>query len=122
MRLALFLALMAMTACRVPYTADLADLTVWPDEMPPAGTSAEALDAWFHEEDYAPGPRVWQAEAELRRRPGAPLTYTLEKDRLWWLTRTQVVRDFCVTQKTIYYRVDGNGALDRAIQSHRSAC
>ncbi len=114
--------ILVLGACRAPYMSDIADLTVMPDDLPPTGTPEAALNIWFDDNRYAPGPRVWQAEAELRRLPGAPLAYATEKDRSWWLSRARTVRDFCVTQKYIYYKLDDNGALTRAIMSARSQC
>ncbi len=122
MRLAILAVAVLLGACRAPYMSDVADLTVLPYEIPPYGTPAPVLAAWFDENRFAPGPRVYQAEAELRRVPGAPLAYALDADRSWWLTRTQIVRDFCMTQKIVYYKLDGNEALSRAILTNRSQC
>ncbi len=122
MRLLLILSVLALGACRVPYMSDWADMTVRPEQFPAVGTPAEVLDGWFAEKGYAPGPTVYQAEAQLRRRPGDPPTYARAEDKRWWLTRHRTVRDFCVTKRTIYYRLDPGGALVQAIQSHRSQC
>ena len=122
MRLVLLLAVLLGSGCRAPYMSELADLTVRPFEIPPYGTSAQELHAWFDENRFAPGVRVLQAESELRRLPGSPLVYALEAERTWWLTRMQTVRDFCVTQKIVYYKLDQNEALSRAIMTSRSQC
>ena len=122
MRVLFAFVLVALAGCRAPYTSDLADLTVWPEDFPPVGTEVAALEMWFHEHDYAPGPKVYAAEASLRRRPGTPLVYALEADKRWWLTRSRSVRDFCVTTKTIYYRLGPDGGLLQAVQNHRSQC
>ena len=112
----------ALAGCRVPYSSDIADLTVWPDGLPSAGTSMDELERWFMEEGYAPGPKVHQSVASLMRRPGDPLAYSHIQEKLWWHTQTRSVRDFCVTTRTVFYRVSDDGALDQAIQSHRSQC
>lgn len=112
----------ALAGCRVPYSSDIADLTVWPDGLPKAGTSMADLDRWFIEEGYAPGPKVHQSVASLMRRPGDPLAYSHAREKLWWHTQTRSVRDFCVTTRTVFYRFSDDGALDQAIQSHRSQC
>lgn len=111
-----------LAGCRAPYGSDLADLTVWPDGMPEAGTSVATLDAWFRAEGYAPGPKVHQSVASLTRRPGDPLPYSHASEKLWWLTQSRSVRDFCVTTRTVFYRLTEGGVLDQAIQSHRSQC
>lgn len=123
MRFVMFLGIaVILAACRVPYGSDLADLTVWPDGMPEAGTSASVLENWFRAEGYAPGPNVHQSVASLTRRPGDPLPYSHASEKLWWKTQSRSVRDFCVTTRTVFYRVTIDGALDQAIQSHRSQC
>lgn len=123
MRFVMFLGIaVILAACRVPYGSDLADLTVWPDGMPEAGTSASVLENWFLAEGYAPGPNVHQSVASLTRRPGDPLPYSHASEKLWWKTQSRSVRDFCVTTRTVFYRVTIDGALDQAIQSHRSQC
>lgn len=122
MRLFLLVTLVMLGACRVPYMSDWADMTVRPEAFPPVGTAPAALDAWFAAHGYAPGPTVRQSEAELRRRPGDPLVYARAEDKLWWLTQHRTQRDFCVTRRVIYYRLDPGGALVQAIQSHRSQC
>lgn len=122
MRLWIFMALLATSACRVPYTNELANLTVAPFDIPPYGTSRSDLDLWFDEHQFAPGPRVFQAESELRRLPGAPLAYAVDGDRTWWLSRTQTLRDLCVTQKLVYYQLDAEEKLGRAILTSRSQC
>ena len=122
MRVLLFVFCVALSACRVPYSSELADLTVAPFEIPPYGTPKAELVLWFDKNRFAPGPDVFQAESELRRLPGAPLAYALEKDRSWWLSRAQTVRDFCVTQKFVYYKLDPEGRLARAILTSRSQC
>ncbi|MEM7059366.1 MAG: hypothetical protein AAF557_17415 [Pseudomonadota bacterium] len=120
----LLLVVLAVTVsgCRVPYGSDLADLTVWPDGMPEAGTSGADLDTWFRAEGYVPGPDVHQSVASLARRPGDPLPYSLASEKLWWQTQSRSIRNFCVTTRTVYYRMTDDGALDQAIQSHRSQC
>lgn len=120
---ALVIAILLLTgACRAPYMSEWADLTVIPFEIPPYGTPEAELNLWFDQNMFAPGARIYQAEAELRRLPGAPLVYALEKDRRWWLSRLQTVRDLCVTQKIVYYMLDENQALSRAILTSRSQC
>ena len=111
-----------LSACRVPYGSELADMTVWPDGMPEAGTSKQALDTWFRAEGYAPGPDVHQSVASLTRRPGDPLPYSLAREKLWWHTQSRSVRDLCITTRTVFYRLAQDGSLDQAIQSHRSQC
>jgi hypothetical protein len=101
---------------------NLADLTVWTDDLPPPGTPEAELNEWFDENRYAPGPKVWEAEGDLRRLPGAAGSYVREEDRSWWLTRSRTVRDLCFTQKYVYYKLDDNGALSRAIMNARSQC
>ena len=122
MRPTIILALLLCSACRAPYMSEIADLTVRPFEIPPYGTPAPELHQWFDENRFAPGARVLQSESELRRLPGSPLVYALESERSWWLTRMQTVRDFCVTQKIVYYKLDQNEALARAIMTSRSQC
>lgn len=112
----------ALAGCRTIYSSELADMTVWPDDLPAAGTSSEVLKRWFVAEGYAPGPDVHQSVASLMRRPGDPLPYTHAKEKLWWHTQSRSVRDFCITTRTIFYRMGDNGSLDQAIQSHRSSC
>lgn len=121
MRLIL-IAMLCLAGCRAPYMSDYADWTTGPDDLPAIGTKVADLDAWFRQANYAPGPRVHQSEAELRRRPGDPLAYSLAADKRWWLSQSRTVRDLCVTQKTIYYRLDDGGALMHAIQAKRSQC
>ena len=122
MRLALILCLAVLAACRAPYSNEIADLTVMPDELPPYGTPADELDLWFDAEGYRPGPRIYEAESDLRRLPGTPVSYTSEQDRSWWLSRVRTVRDFCVTEKYVYYRLDADQKLARAIMTSRSHC
>lgn len=123
MRVLVFVVLVfAIAACRPPRTADYANLLAQPDMLPPAGTSAEVLTAWFDQHGYAPGPRVLQSTAELQRREGDPLVYALESERTWWLTRHRTTHHLCVTRREIYYRVDGDGHLSQAIQKNRSEC
>ena len=122
MRPLIALVLLLCAACRAPYMSEIADLTVRPFAIPPYGTPASELNAWFDENRFAPGARVLQAESELRRLPGSPLAYALESERSWWLSRMQTVRDFCVTQKIVYYKLDQNEALARAIMTSRSQC
>ena len=122
MRSVLVAILFVLGACRMPYMSDLADMTVIPEKFPPLGTNVAELDIWFERHGYAPGPRGYQAEASLRRRPGDPLVYALDADKMWWYTRSQSVRDLCVTQKTVYFRLDNAGSLVHAIQNHRSQC
>jgi hypothetical protein len=116
------LAALALAGCRVPYTSDIANFGAFPEPVPPPGTSVIDLESWFYKRGYGPGPRVLQSEAELRRDPGEPLVYALQAEREWWLTQHRVVRDFCVTKKTIYYQLDGSNALTRAIQGRISQC
>lgn len=122
MRVLLIVAVMLVASCRAPYMSDLADMTVLPETFPPVGTPSVALDTWFNNRDYAPGPRVHQAEASLRRRPGDPLVYAVQADKMWWYTRSRSVRDVCVTERVIYYRLDASSNLIQAIQNHRSQC
>lgn len=122
MRAMVFVVIAALAACRVPYGSDLADMTVWPDGMPEAGTSGAVLEKWFRAEGYAPGPDVHQSVASLSRRPGDPLAYSHASEKLWWKTQSRSVRDFCVTTRTVFYRLTDDGVLDQAIQSHRSQC
>jgi hypothetical protein len=112
----------ALAGCRAPYVADYAAMTVLPEELPAPGTTPTALEDWFAEQSYAPGPRVLQSEGELLRRPGDPLIYAQPGDREWWLTQHRTVRDFCVTRRTVYYRLAPDGRLERAIGTHRSYC
>ena len=90
--------------------------------MPQPGIAHHTLVAWFEERGYIPGPKVLQAEAELRRRRRDPLVYSQPGDREWWLTAHRTVQHVCVTRHVIYYRLDGGGALDRAIHAHRNQC
>ena len=122
MRWLMLLGIVLVAACRAPYSSEVADLTVIPFDIPPYGTPNSELVAWFDENRFAPGPDVYQAESELRRLPSEPLAYALEKDRSWWLSRTQYVRDFCVTQKQVYYKLDDQDRLARAIMTSRSQC
>lgn len=122
MRVILLIAAVLLGGCRGYYLNEIADLTVIPFEIPPYGTPEAELNAWFDEHRFAPGAQVFQAEAELRRLPGAPLVYALDADRSWWLTRAQTLRDFCFTQKIVYYKLDDAGALARAILTARSEC
>lgn len=122
MRSLVLICVFLLGACRAPYLHELADLTARPDELPPPGTPEAELNQWFDENSYAPGPKVWESEGDLRRLPGTLNSYVLEGDRSWWLTRSRTVRDFCVTQKYIYYKMDDNGALARAILNARSQC
>ena len=118
----ILLAVLAVAGCRVPYSSDIADMTVMSDGLPPAGTPGPALSAWFQEQGYAPGPRVHQSVASLMRRPGDALVYAQAQDKQWWLTQSRSVRDFCVTTRTVFYRLSPDGALEQAIQNHRSTC
>ena len=122
MRFALFAFIVLLGACRVPYSADVADMTVRSDGLPSAGTSKADLNRWFTALGYAPGPRVHQSVAALTRRPGDPLPYTHALDKLWWQTQSRSVRDLCVTTRTVFYRMGTDGLLEQAIQSHRSQC
>ncbi|MEM9139558.1 MAG: hypothetical protein AAGB15_06970 [Pseudomonadota bacterium] len=122
MRFLLVAALVLMAACRVPYSHDLADMTVWPEDFPQAGTSGTDLDIWFIDQGYAPGPDVHQARAALMRRPGDPLAYALAREKLWWRTQSRSTRDFCITTRTIFYRLSPEGTLAEAVQTHRSNC
>lgn len=119
----LCLVLVVLTAaCRVPYTSDLADWSVLSFDLPEEGTAPDDLGRWFESEGYVAGPKVFQTEAELRRRPGTPLVYALPGERSWWLSQVQTVRDLCVTQKFIYYRTRDDGRLARAVGAVRSQC
>lgn len=122
MRLVLVLAAFALAACRVPYTHEIADLTVWPEEFPQAGTSSSDLNNWFVAQGYAPGPNVLQARAALMRRPGDPLIYARASEKTWWLTQSRSVRDFCITTRTIFYKLGPDKTLAEAVQTHRSQC
>lgn len=118
----LLILVLVLAGCRAPYMSDYADMTTSPDEMPQVGTSKADLDDWFRTTGYAPGPRVQQSEAELMRSPGDPLSYSLMADKRWWFSQSRAIRDLCVTQKIIYYRLDDSGALKQAIQTKRSQC
>ena len=122
MRSLIVLALLACAGCRAPYMHEIADMTVREYQIPPYGTPAGELNAWFDANGFAPGARILQSESELRRPPGAPLVYALEADRTWWLSRMQTVRDFCVTQKIVYYKLDTEKKLSHAILTSRSQC
>lgn len=122
MRLGVVLVLLMAVGCRAPYSSDVADWTVLPETFPAVGTSEAVLNIWFDNRGYAPGPKVHQAEASLRRRPGDPLVYAVASEKRWWHTRARSVRDFCVTTRTIYYRLDAAGTLLQAVQTHRSQC
>ncbi|MEM0987394.1 MAG: hypothetical protein AAGK00_00835 [Pseudomonadota bacterium] len=123
MRIALCAALiLALGACRAPYLSELADLTVLEFQIPSYGTPGDELNAWFDQTGFDPRAKVYQAESELRRLPGTPYVYALEAERTWWLTRAQTVKDFCTTQKIVYYKLDDAGALARAILTSRSQC
>lgn len=122
MRYILLFVALALSACRSPYMSEIADMTVYPFEIPEYGTEEEALNTWFDANRFSPGPKVWQAETELRRLPGAALVYASEADRSWWMSRSQTVRDFCVTEKYVYYKLDGEKRLSRAILTSRSWC
>lgn len=116
------LMLVLLGACRAPYMSEWANLTVVPFDIPPYGTPRGELELWFDENRFRPGPQVFQAESELRRLPGAPLAYALDEDRSWWLSRSQTVRDFCFTEKYVYYKLDDQERLARAILTSRSQC
>jgi len=118
----LLAAAVLLGACRMPYMADYADMTVRPEKFPPVGTAVPALTAWFDAHGYVPGPKILQSEAELRRRPGDPLVYARPTDRVWWRTEGRTVRDLCVTERTIYYRLGASGHLTQAVRTHRSQC
>ncbi len=122
MRLVLLIVVLLCASCRAPYLSEINDLTVMRYEIPPYGTPADELDLWFDQNAFAPGPQVLQAESELRRLPYTGLTYALEADRTWWYTRAQTSKDFCTTQKIVYYKLDQNNALARAILTSRSQC
>ncbi|MEM7422279.1 MAG: hypothetical protein AAF334_01075 [Pseudomonadota bacterium] len=123
MRLLIALLIIATAACRPIYTRDIANLTSFNNpEFPPAGTYEAALIAWFDERGYLPGPKVHQTEGELRRMQGEPLVYASPDDKEWWFSRAHNVRDFCITQKLIYYRLDTQRRLARAVQTYRSEC
>ncbi len=122
MRIVLLLTLLAVVACRPIYGRDVANFTAFPEKLPDIGTPADMLEEWFDKLGYAPGPDVFQSEGELRRQPGAPLAYALEADRSWWLMRARTIQDYCVTQKFIYYKLDPERKLLRAIQNKRSVC
>lgn len=122
MRMTIMIGLLLLCACRAPYSSEIADLTVLPFEIPPYGTTEAELVAWFDENSFQPGPRVYQSESELRRLPGTPLVYAVDEDRTWWQSRAEIVRDFCVTQKLVYYKLDDDDRLVRAILTSRSQC
>ena len=122
MRLILILCVLAIAACRPIYSRDVANFTAFPEQMPGPGTAFGELEIWFNKRGFAPGSDVFQSESELRRKPGAPITYTLVADRSWWLSRVRTVQDFCVTQKFIYYKLDAEQKLTQAIQNNRSLC
>ncbi|MEM9060928.1 MAG: hypothetical protein AAGD13_10750 [Pseudomonadota bacterium] len=122
MRVLLILCLSVAVSCRPIYTRDVANFTAFPEPVPPVGTPYAEMEVWFEKRGYAPAPEVWQAEGELRRVQGGPLVYALEKDRMWWQARVRAVQDFCVTQKFIYYRLDLDQRLVRAIQNSHSQC
>ena len=122
MRIVTLLIVLTCTACSPLYGRDVANFTAFPEDLPAVGTSASDLDAWFEKLGYAPASDVWQSESQLRRAPGAPLVYAVERDKIWWKTRARTVRDFCTTQKFIYYRLDTQQRLERAIQNKRSVC
>lgn len=122
MRPILLLLLVATMACRPIYGRDVANFTAFPEKLPSVGTPIPELEVWFDKRGYAPGADVYQSEAELRRQPGAPITYTMDSDRSWWLMRARTVQDYCVTQKFIYFKLDGSQKLLRAIQNKRSVC
>ncbi len=115
-------AAIALAGCRAPYLSEYSDAIVQSDDLPEPGLGAAALTAWFEERGYVAGPRVLQAEAELRRRPGDPLVYSLPAERRWWLTAHRTIKHVCVTRRTIYYRVAVSGDLVRAIYNHGSRC
>lgn len=117
-----FAAVLLLGACRTMYMADYADLATIPDDLPQPGMSQTALTAWFEDRGYIPGSRVFQAESELRRRPGDPLVYAQPGERVWWMTAHRTVQHACVTKHVIYYRVAPDGQLSRAIRSHRNQC
>ncbi len=114
--------LVLVTGCRAPYSSEYADMAISHDELPPIGTTSEALATWFNQQGYVPGTTVVQATAELTRRPGEPLVYALPADKQRWLTQHRTVRHVCFTTKTVYYRVDAQGALLQAIPTKRSQC
>lgn len=118
----LFVALVALAGCRAPYMSDYADMLTRPDDLPAPGISKAALGAWFVQHGYVAGPPVLQSEAELRRRPRAPLVYARPGDREWWLTAHRTVQHVCVTRHTIYYTLDPGGALARAVRAHHNYC
>ncbi|MGD1926835.1 MAG: hypothetical protein ACFB03_22020 [Paracoccaceae bacterium] len=122
MRIFLIVCLLVATACRPIYTRDVANFGAFPEPVPPVGTAIAELDVWFDKRGYAPGPSVWMAESELRRVQGGALVYALEEDKLWWQTRVRGVQDFCVTQKFVYFRLDAEQRLTRAIQNSHSEC
>lgn len=113
---------LALAACNPPRMADYSNMMALPERLPNAGTSLGDVEAWLNANGYAPGARVLQSEAELRRRPGDPLVYSLEVERMWWMSAHRTTRDLCVTLRTVYYRVDDRGALMQAIQTLRSDC
>ena len=122
MRIVLLLTLLAVVACRPIYGRDVANFTAFPEELPAVGTSIADLETWFDKLGYAPGPDVYQTESELRRQPGAPLVYATQHDKSWWLMRVRTVQDYCVTQKFIYFKLNAEQKLQRAIQNVRSVC
>lgn len=122
MRIILLLTLLGVIACRPIYGRDVANFTAFPEKLPSVGTPAADLEIWFDKMGYAPGPDVYQSESELRRQPGAPITYASEANRSWWLMRSRTIQDYCVTQKFIYFKLDAAQNLSRAIQNKRSVC
>ena len=115
-------AAVAVAGCRGPYMSEYADAIVMADDLPAPGITTADLTTWFEERGYIPGAKVLQAEAELRRRPGDPLVYSLPDERRWWLTAHRTVKHACVTKRTIYYRLTTDGVLARAIYRHGSVC
>ena len=101
MRVLLICAAILLSGCRGYYMNEISEIMVLPYDIPPPGTPAAELDVWFDRNGFAPGARVFQAESELRRRPGEPWAYALDADRSWWLTRVESVRNFCRTRKTV---------------------
>lgn len=120
--MAVLIAAAALSGCRAPYMSDYANMLTRPDELPVPGIDETALAAWLAERGYVSGPPVLQSEAELRRRPNAPLVYAQPGDRDWWLTAHRTVQHACVTRHTIYYKLDPGGALAYAVRAYHNYC
>ena len=120
--IAIVVTALVLAGCRSLYMSDYANILTRPDALPPVGVGGQTLTDWFDRHDYVTGPKVLQSEAELRRRPRAPLVYSLPGDRLWWLTAHRVVQHVCATRHVIYYRLDADGALAHVIGTYHNHC